>query len=204
MFHKYPSRLRALGEAFLRLAECRAAAGSDGEEQASSDAFWDAVRRYPPIGEAISNGTDEEDAVLEALWESWKALLADAASKGSTFAAAGITAMVIVGWWTGSFPEGSLSSVSWWGVPAVLLGGFVWCMRRLRRLFGVLGETVDRRWSFAMLLLSLANPVALVALGLGILATLYDGWFQVSLTDGVLVVVGVLFGYLAAAARGRR
>ena len=196
-----------MAEAYLRLLEYSAggSSGDGAEQQALRDACWDAVKRCAPMGNAASSGTDEDDAVAAVVWESCKFLLVQAVLRGERVMAAAVTAIVILGWWTGSFPQGYLVSIGWWGVPTVIAGGFLWGMRCVRRICGAHGETVGFRWSLAVLVCSIGIGLTLAVPGLGLLALLDSRWAPLLLTPGALLfIVGVPVGYLARAARGRR
>lgn len=201
MADTHRGRLLALGEAYLRLLEYAAAEppGCEAEGRVLRDACWDAVRRCAPMGDAASSRTDEDDAVAAVVWESCKLLLVQATLRGERVAAAAVTAIVILGWWTGSFPQGYLVSIGWWAVPTVIVGGFLWGMRCLRRICGAHGETVGCRWSLAVLVLSIVSGLTLAVPGLGLLALLDSRWAPL-----LLIIVGVLVGYLVRAACGRR
>lgn len=204
MADTYRKRLLALGDAYLRLLEYVAAGapGGEAEGKALSEGLWDAVRRCPD--DAAPSGTDEDDAVAAVVEKACIFLIIQATSKGGLVMAAAVTTIMILGWWTGSFPEQSLLSVGWWGAPTVIAGGFLWGMRCLRRISGAHGERVGCPWSFAVLVLSLLNGIVLVAPGLGVLAFLGSRWAPLPLIpSALLLVVGALFGYFARAARER-
>lgn len=204
MADTYRKRLLALGDAYLRLLEYLAAGapGGDAEGEALSKGLWDAVRRCPD--DAAPSGTDEDDAVATAVQKACNLLLVQATWRGGFVMATVVTAIVILGWWTGSFPEQRLLSVGWWGAPTVIAGSLLWGMRCLRRLSSAHGERVGCPWSFAVLVLSLLNGIALVVPSLGVLAFLESRWVPLPLTPSALLfIVGALFGYLVRAARAR-
>lgn len=204
MADTYRKRLSVLGDAYLRLLEYIAAGapGGDAEGEALSKGFWDAVRRCPD--DAAPSSTDKDDVVATVVEKACMFLLIQETSRGGLFMATAVTAIVILGWWTGLFPEQSLLSVGWWGAPTVIVGGFLWGTRCLRRISSTHGERVGCPWSFAVLAISLLNGIVLVAPGLGVLAFLGSRWAPLPLIpSALLLVVGALFGYLARAARAR-
>lgn len=140
MAREHQRELIEFGEAYLRWAACVEAAAPEGgdEEEALSDAVWEAASRYVPIAEAASTGTDEEEdrAWDKALWDYRWLVVEQAVSRGAGAVAIVVATFVILRLWTGSPPGENLgaavASVSWWGVPAVVAGGVVWGMRHLR------------------------------------------------------------------------
>ena len=194
MGHEYPEQLRALAEAQLRLAAYHAAgaAGRDAEEEALRKTFEGEARPYPPIREAISSGNQAavDDAVVEALYKSWMFLVIRATSRGASAMTAAIAAIAILGFWTGSFPDGTPLSAIVWSAPAVIAVSFVCGSRCARRLLPGVGlEFFDERRWLALLYLSLVISAIWMAVGLGVLAFLDSA--PRSLT---LFALGVLAG----------
>ena len=195
MGHEYPERLRALAEAHTRLAAYHAAGapGREAEEEASRETFERESRRYPPIREAISGGNEAavEDAVVEAWWQSWKLLVLRATWRGASISTAAIATIPILGFWTGSFPDGNPVSTIVWSAPAVIAVSFVCGSRCAHRLLpGVDPEFFDGRRSWlAVLHLSLVSSALWMAVGLGVLAFLDSAPRSL-----ILFALGVLVG----------
>lgn len=145
MAAEHPKQLREFGEAGMRwfsfwLAfDPAATPGGATEEESLYRAAREAGLRYPPFAEAVSNGADEEDAVIEAVQDYSRLVMRQAASRGAGAVALAITLIVTLRLWTGSSPaenlEAALLSVSWWGAPSVFVGGFLCGMRRSYRLY---------------------------------------------------------------------
>ena len=173
---EHPKRLREFGEAFTRWAGYDPAAvpGGAAEDEALYRAAREAGLRYPPIAEAVSNGADEEDAVIEAVKDYSSLVMGQAASRGAGAVALAITLIVTLRLWTGSSPaenlDAALMSVSWWGAPAVIAGGFIWGMRRSLCLY----PRAVWEWRWCLLESSVCSlgsrfSIAALVLGLGAL-----------------------------------
>ena len=145
--------------------------GGATEEESLYRAAREAGLRYPPFAEAVSNGADEEDAVIETVKDYSLLVMKLAASRGAGTVALAITVIVTLRLWTGSSPaenlEAALLSVSWWGAPSVVVGGFLWGMRRSLRLFP--RAVCDWLWHFVeSSVCSLGSRFSLAALGFGL------------------------------------
>lgn len=193
MGYEHPKQLLALAEAHLRLAAYHAAGapGSDAEEEALHAALRNAVRRYPPTREAISsdNLTAFEDAVVEALCQSWWLFVIRATSRGASVMTAATAAIAFLGSWTGLFPVGNPLFAIMWSAPAVIVVSFVCGVRCHRRFAPADPEMIDWRVRLAMLCVSLVISAIWMAVGLGVLAFLDSA--PRSLT---LFALGVLVG----------
>ena len=165
MAEEHRKELTEFGEAVLRWTVCAEAAAAGDRAEAEEDALYDAARsaalRYPPIAEAASKGTDEDEgrAWKQALLDYWELVVRQAVSRGAGAVAVVVTAVVILRLWAGSLSEENLGaavlSVHWWGAPAVVAGGVVWGMRRLRidgerwkTVFAVPRNARERLWQF--------------------------------------------------------
>ena len=173
---EHPKQLREFGEAGMRwfsflIAFDPAATPGGATEEALYRAAREAGLRYPPFAEAVSNGADEEDAVIEAVKDYSSLVMGQAASRGAGAVALAITLIVTLRFWTGSSPEENLGaallSVSRWGAPSVFVGGFLWGMRRSYRLYP--RAVWKWRWHFVeSSLCSLGSRFSLAALVLGL------------------------------------
>ena len=173
---EHPKQLREFGEAGMRwfsflIAFDPAATPGGATEEALYRAAREAGLRYPPFAEAVSNGADEEDAVIEAVKDYSSLVMGQAASRGAGAVALAITLIVTLRFWTGSSPEENLEaallSVSRWGAPSVFVGGFLWGMRRSYRLYP--RAVWKWRWHFVeSSLCSLGSRFSLAALVLGL------------------------------------
>lgn len=186
MIEEHRKELTEFGEAALRWAVCAEATVAGDRAGEEEDALHDAARcaalRYPPIAEAASKGTDEdeEEAWNRALVDYWELVVGRAVSKGAGAVAIVVTAVVILRLWTGSPSEENLGaavlSVVWWGVPAVLAGGTIWGMRYLRTderwktVFAAPRYARERLWRFLLggTFCMFASPISFAALCIGL------------------------------------
>ena len=175
---EHPKQLREFGEALTRWAwaadDPAVMPGGAAEDKALYRAAREAGLRDPPFAEAVSNGADEEDAVIEAVKDYSSLVMNRAASRGAGAVALAITLIVTLRLWTGSSPaenlEAALLSVSWWGAPSVVVGGFLWGMRRSLRLY----QRAVWEWRWRLLESSVCSlgsrfSIAALVLGLGAL-----------------------------------
>lgn len=172
---EHPKQLREFGEAITRWAwaafDSAATPGGGAEDEALYRAARETGLRYPPFVEAVSNGTDERDAFLEAVSDYSSFVISHAASRGAGAVALAVAVILLLRLWTGSSPaenfEAALLSMSWWGAPSVFVGGFVWGMRRSLRLYPL----VKCDWLRRIIVLSacsLRNRFSLAAVSLGL------------------------------------
>lgn len=200
MAGRYRKELREFGEAYLRWAAYDEAVAptSAADERVWPKALRRMARRYPPIAEAASEGTeeDEKDAISNALFDYEMSVLERAGSRGAGAATIIVIAIAMLRLRTGAYPTENLAdallSVSWWGAPAVVVGGLVGRMRQNCRW-----EVVRRvpRSARDWLLLFIIEfflgtllsrfSVAAVGLGLGAFLNRGLGW-----------VIGTLIGSL--------
>lgn len=212
MAEEHRKELTEFGEAVLRWTVCAEAVAAgdraEAEEDASHDAARSAALRYPPIAEAASNGTDEDEdeAWNRALMDYCGLVVGRAVSKGAGAVAIVVTAVVILRLWTGSPPEENLGaavlSVVWWGVPAVLAGGTIWGMRYLRTderwktVFAAPRDARERLWGFlldsAFCMFASPFPFAALCIGLGGLGVFVFDLPPEHMTGNVIGVVGFL------------
>lgn len=213
MAEEHRKELTEFGEAVLRWTVCAEAAAAGDRAEAEEDALYDAARsaalRYPPIAEAASKGTDEDEdeAWNRALMDYCGLVVGRAGSKGAGVVAVVVTAVVILRFWTGSPPEENLGaamlSVVWWGVPAVLAGGTIWGMRYLRNdeagwktVFTAPRDARERLWRFLLdsTFCMFEGPISFAALciGLGGLGIFVLDLPPEHMTGHVIGVVGFL------------
>ena len=187
MAEEHRKELTEFGEAALRWSVCAEAAATGDRAEEEADALRDAARyaalRYPPIAEAASKGTDEDEdrAWDQALLDYLELVVRQAVSRGAGAVAVVVTAVVILRLWAGSLSEENLGvavlSMHWWGTPAVVAGGVVWGMRRFRidgerwkTMFVAPRDARERLWQFLrdVKFCMFASRFSLAALSFGI------------------------------------
>ena len=191
MTERYRKELAEFGEAYLRWAayDEAVAPASAADERVWPPALRRMARCYPPIAEAASEGTeeDEKDAISDALFAYEMSVLERAGSRGAGAATiiVIVIAIAMLRLRTGAYPTEDLAdallSVSRWGAPAVVVGGLVGRMLQIRRW--EVAHRVPRsardwlrlfiiEFSFGILL----NRFSVAAIGLGLGAFLNGQW----------------------------